>query len=246
MTTASSKAEEEGFYTLPKTAMNGAWTVKSAKVYTEFFTSRKKFRSEKPPEGLYGIRTFLRWNFFGSLRYKCATKQTFTLKNGSNRITLKKDDLLSVYIASENGPFYVLPAIEKNSPELYYSDHSFPFWNGLIWRLFFNCRVDFIFASFIHIIVFFFFQQEDKFVWFRIKFIKSLDGEKMVYVTVARKVFDRVEDQIFYWSEGSECPKREKALYFLRDYFGSWPNILYPVELDLMLYNAKTDALLYV
>lgn len=43
----------------------------------------------------------------------------------------------------------------------------------------------------------------------------------MVYVTVARKVFDRVEDQIFYWSEGSECPKREKALYFLRDYFGS-------------------------
>lgn len=42
-------------------------------------------------------------------------------------ITLKKDDLLSVYIASENGPFYVLPAIEKNSPELYYSDHSFPF-----------------------------------------------------------------------------------------------------------------------
>jgi hypothetical protein len=63
-------------------------------------------------------------------------------------------------------------------------------------------------------IVFFFFQQEDTFIWFRIKFIKSLDGEKMVYVTVARKVFDRGRRPIFYWSEGSECPKREKALYF--------------------------------
>jgi hypothetical protein len=63
-------------------------------------------------------------------------------------------------------------------------------------------------------IVFFFFQQEDTFVWFRIKFIKSLDGEKMVYVTVARKVFDRGKRPIFYWSEGSECRNEKKLFIF--------------------------------
>jgi hypothetical protein len=39
--------------------------------------------------------------------------------------------------------------------------------------------------------------------------------------------------------------KREKALYFF-EIILAVDQMLYPVELDLMLYNAKTDTLLYV
>jgi hypothetical protein len=62
MTTASSKAEEEGFYILHTKVR--PWMERERLspprycISTEFFTSRKKFRSEKPPKDSTGSEHF--------------------------------------------------------------------------------------------------------------------------------------------------------------------------------------------